>query len=122
MREILLEISPAACANQALIGTATSRRAFAVTSVKLINNIHSLGDLPEGREAVTVQALVIAVINEYLCRACIRSGHGVGDIAARVALHDRIVLDISLFPRVRNLGIRTQPELRHESRQNAEKS
>src|SRR5947209_8949769 len=73
------------------VWTIALRRHVAVTGVKLVDDLHAVHDLSEGREALTVECAVIRKIDEYLSGAGIGPSHGVGDRAAPVALLNRVI-------------------------------
>src|SRR5881394_4379880 len=55
--------------NLSLIGPPSARRAFAVARVQLVDDIHPFDHLPEGREALRVERVIGAEVDEHLCRA-----------------------------------------------------
>ena len=120
--EVLLQVRAAMAANPCLIGTTAIGSALAVTAVQLVNDFHSVGDHAKCRKSVPIQPLVITIIDEHLCRTGIGPGHGKCHEPSMVALHDGIVLNNGLFPRLRNLRIPANAKLRHESRQNPEET
>src|SRR5258708_6513323 len=92
--EILRQVGIAFHLHAALVGAAAARRAFAVFGVELVDHLHAGGDAAKRREALAVEAGVVAEVDEHLAGAGVGSGHRVGDVAALVALLDRIVPEL----------------------------
>ena len=72
----LLQVRVSTVPDLILIRTMAIRRAFAVTAVQLVHDIHPVSDHPERSKSVPVQPLIIAGIDEDLRRARIGAGHG----------------------------------------------
>src|SRR5690348_7164982 len=113
-REVLFEIDLSVTLYLTLIWT------LPVFAIELIHDVHAIRDLTERRETHTVQAGVIHEIDEDLRGAGVGTASGKGDRAARVALRDRVVLDVRVLPDARNLRIRVDAELYDEVRHDAE--
>src|SRR5690348_3517280 len=113
-REVLFEIDLSVTLYLTLIWT------LPVFAIELIHDVHAIRDLTERRETHTVQAGVIHEIDEDLRGAGVGTASGKGNRAARVALRDRVVLDVRVLPDARNLRIRVDAELYDEVRHDAE--
>src|SRR5271170_3372347 len=93
-----------------------------ISAVKLLHNVHALGDFSEWREAILVQTRVVAKIDEHLRRPRVLSSHGVRDAAGDVALRHGIVLYIRVGPSLVNRGAAGQAELDDEIGHHAEQA
>src|SRR5262249_47460038 len=113
--EIPIKIRVAFHLDAALVGATTTRRALAVFGVELIDHVHSGADASERRKSTAVKIGVVGKVDEHLAGARVRPGHRVGDIAALVALLDRIVWDACLAPWRRYFWIAIDAELHHEA-------
>lgn len=107
----------------ALIGDLVlhSSRLVGVTAVERFNDAHAFRNFAEGSKVHRVQTRIVAIVYEYL-RAS-RIGRGalrVSNIAAKIALLNRIILDIGISPDAANFGIGRNAKLNNESRHDAE--
>src|SRR5262249_476293 len=101
--------------NTALVWTAAGRCSLAIRRVDLVDDIHSFGDSPEGREPLGIKAGVVSEVDEYLSRARVRSGGCECDIAALVAFFHLIVGNSRRLPHRGNARIAVNAELHHEA-------
>src|SRR5436309_388026 len=62
--EVLLEVGIAFLLNAVLIRTSPARGAFAILTIDLVHDVHSLGHLAERREAVPVETAVVTKTDE----------------------------------------------------------
>src|SRR5262245_50208263 len=64
--ELGVQIGVALRLDAALVGTLAARGALAVAVVELVHHVHPGHDLAEGREALAVEAGIVAEVDEHL--------------------------------------------------------
>src|ERR1700722_13315882 len=101
-------------------GPASARRPFAVAAVKRFHHGHAERDLAKRREALTIEAVIVLVVDENLGRACVGTAGREGDEALLVALGDRVVLDVRVLPLRLNQRGSVDSKLNHGARDDAE--
>src|SRR5438876_4047494 len=120
--EVLGQVAVALHLHAALVGAAAARRAFAIFGVELVDHLHAGDDAAERREALAIEARIVAEVDEHLAGAGVGARHRVGDVAALVALLNRIVPELRLTPRRRDLRIAVDAELHHKPRDHTEEA
>src|SRR5688572_8808777 len=118
LRKLLLQVAVSLAQDPPLI-----RLVFASGTKQFVHDLHAGDDLPEWRKALLVEITVVRVVDEDLGdarvrQALLRKGH----VAARVALHRRLVAQAGPLPGGLSVRVAVQTELRHESRAHPEEA
>jgi len=100
----------------ALVGDQVLAGGFAIAGVDFVDHVHAFDDGAKGCETHSIEARIIAKVDEELSGAGVGAGSGEDQGGTLIALHDWIVLDLGVVPDLVDGRVGAEPELDNESR------
>jgi len=116
------EVIVAVLLEEHLVRPLAARCTFTISTVELVDDVHALSDLPDGREAAAVQKRIVVGVDEELRRPRVGAARREHQRTAFIGDFNGVILEAAAAPLGHDIGVAIDAELADEAGENTEEA